>query len=370
MPRNRDEDALTYAFLAFIERLSQKTKKKLFKSCGIEGLNLDSELDIEFQLTLRDGSRPDGFLSDNERVVCFENKVDQSHTTEQLSRYFNQVKKEFKDLNTYLLVGVDTSNQSRLVTQSIIEKSKIPEEVAFILAWQEVYLSCKNLVEESKEGMSEVDIFLLKEFASLLEEMNMIPYIELTKEDLEGFNRTHQQISILQSHLKQEIPRLLPELQLFNKRNSYSNIFADWLGFQFKGARGSGYSYVYLYMNKTSDTWEVGIWIEEENDRRKILRKMDLESFIQEFERVGAYYLKCGYNGEIEVDSSGIRKFLKEKSKQLEEHFEIHRVITFEDLENVYGLKTSEFPEKITKEILNLRGFIEIISSALQRKGK
>ena len=365
-PRYRDENALSYAFLALVERLDRGIRNTIFTDCNINELGLKSDFYTVFQYILRDGSKPDGILIDDTKVILFENKVDQTHTSEQLSRYYKQLKSDFKELDKYLLVGVDSSIQSRLVTKSILDEAKIPDDSVFILVWQELHLTCEKLLKEAKDKMREVDLFLLEEFRTLLEEMSMIPYTKLTSDDLKGFDKTRNQLSILQEHLNQEIPRLLPQLQLYNRRNSFANLFADLLGFQFKGASDDNYSFVYLAMNHTDDTWEVGIAIFEENDRKKLMKKMDFKKLIDEFEKTGTYHLKCGYEGRIEVEPPDVGKFLVEKNEQLEEHFEIYRAISYENLESEYGLKTSEFPERITEEILNLRGFVEIIGSILQ----
>ena len=55
-PRPRDEDALSYAFLAFIERLERKTLRRLFKMSGIRKLKLNPDFETVFQPIFRNGS--------------------------------------------------------------------------------------------------------------------------------------------------------------------------------------------------------------------------------------------------------------------------------------------------------------------------
>jgi hypothetical protein len=196
----------------------------------------------------------------------------------------------------------------------------------------------------------------------------MVPYTGLTAEEMKGFYNSRSQLSTLQNHLNQEIPRLFPQLQLFNSRNSYANIFADLLGFQFKGSSDNGYSYVYIYLDELNDSWGIGIDIEEEKDRKKLRKTMNLEAFVTEFEKIGTYHLRCGYNEEFEVDSMDVREFIVNQADQLKDHFEIYRLISFEELEKEFSLQTPDFPRKITEEIQKITGFIELISSILWTK--
>lgn len=122
----RNEDALSFAFLAVLLKLSPNVRDILFKLCKIDLFNnLGDLVKVESQISLTDQSRPDGLLFFTEGLVIFENKVGDLHTSSQLYNYYNQTAIDYDEPYVKLFVGADHYVQSYAEIESELEKSRI-----------------------------------------------------------------------------------------------------------------------------------------------------------------------------------------------------------------------------------------------------
>jgi hypothetical protein len=353
-----------------LEKISPESLLCLSEFLSIEPLK-DLEFTAVFQPTLSNDKIPDGLLISEAIVICFENKVDQSHTSQQLREYYTQLKIDNLDQRIMLLISADSNNQSPIVLRKIVKEAEIPSEDAIVISWQWFYLYCEAFPEEIQKYTktpNDVDLFLHEEFKLLLESMEMIPYTGLEANDLKGFKKTLIQLSEVESQLIQEIPKLIPEVEPFDGRSSYSSFFKEFLGFPLKTASGTGAdrdSYLYVDL-MAEEGLEIGLCMNSKTDIEKFLEKCDMKSLGKTIEKLKEYHLTCGHNQEWEVPSSEVADFLLKESQSVGRYFDVSREISFENLEQKFGLNTVDFPNLLTEEIVRMRELVLIIADLLQ----
>ncbi|MHA2145922.1 MAG: hypothetical protein ACXAB0_10765 [Candidatus Thorarchaeota archaeon] len=191
----RNEDALSYAFLALLDRLTPETRNSLFAECGVQIINQFGDLtDVQSQVSLDDKSRPDGLLIFTDGILVFENKILYEHDGEQLSNYYRQVAVDYNETNIKMLAATDRDVQDSAEVRNEAATGRISEEDMDVLVWQDVYIACQKILESQKQVTKKmmVDIFLLDEFSNLLKEMelNELPFEGLTSVQFEAFMKS------------------------------------------------------------------------------------------------------------------------------------------------------------------------------------
>jgi hypothetical protein len=350
----------------------------LFEECQLGDLfDFSKKGVVEIEPTLSDGSIPDGILSFNETVICFENKVEESHQFSQLSNYYQQLSKERKDCVIILLVAADQDIQSETQIKEVIFKA-VPENTPFgIFSWQRMQLACRNLLEEiSKTGENEKDLLLISELANLLEEMDMEPYTGLNAEELKGLVKGLEQLSLLENFLRENIPKVMPELENYARTtDAYGSFTKTLLGFAFKNATGKTpgrtTTLLFLKLLENEECLEIGLQSYSKSDLFRFRRALSIEELVEETSSLRGYSIRYDEDGQRKISPKALMKKTSEGSltKQgfFKDEIRISRCISFQQLQDVYGLNSSEFPNHIFQELRKLKGLVIIWDKALQK---
>lgn len=372
----RNEDALSYAFLAVLQKISPETRKYFFQDCGFGTfVDFGDLVDIESQKIMSDKSRPDGILHFSDCVVIFENKVKGIHSGAKLIGYYNQAIQDFVDEseNVRILAGVDRDIELPLEVQSKIEKEHLSLDYVDVFSWQDVYKTCQKIAEEELYS-SEIDKFLLNELKSLLSLMDLdtMPFEGLQAVDMKGFAKAWNQLENLEDYLKKRVPLELEMLDNYRAGDSHSSLFLHLLGFHFKKAygkkRGTKLTYLYLMLDFDEEGIEIGIWSARIKDLEKLKKSLDLKKFAKEISQMEDYEIYYGSKPVNKIGTLDEKKIFRELSEGrgvFSSDFGISRTIKFEQLEADFDLNSEEFPRTLMTEILRLRNVAILFDDAL-----
>ncbi|MHA1863870.1 MAG: hypothetical protein ACTSWA_08880 [Candidatus Thorarchaeota archaeon] len=373
----RNEDALSYAFLALLDRLTLETRNNLLVSSGVKIFNHFGNLtDVKSQVTLDDKSRPDGLLIFSDGILVFENKVLDEHDGEQLSNYYNQVAIDYDEKNVKILAAVDRDVQNAVEVKNEAARYRIEEVDIDVILWQNVYIACQNFLDSQKHVPKKmiIDIFLLEEFCKLLEEMelNELPFEGLTGVQFEAFMMSWNQLVKLERFLNKQVPQEFDFLDKYRGNDRYSSFFKEQLGFHFKKAQGKSkgvkLTYLTLILNVDNNRFEIGVRSSEERDLRKLKKKLDLRELAKEIAKLDDYLLQYGWDYENTIEGSSISEIhrsLTKASNLFTSYIRIQRAFTPEELETKFKLNTPEFPKEILNELLKLKGLMMMFNKAL-----
>lgn len=367
----RNENALSYAFLVILWRLTQETRAIFLKNCGLDALNgLGKLKKIDSQSKLSTRRQPDGILFFSEGLVVFENKVQDFHNSDQLERYRKQVPKDHKSQGIRFLVCANRTVQSSNEIKHELETAGIALGSSDIVFWQDVFPVCRKLVEGESARSScsnDVDRFLLEELGTLLEEMDLVEkaYDGLTANGIQTFMDTRIQLERLEQFFTNRVPQELAMLECYDSRDTYSSLFKDRLGFSFAEAHGESRTnrYTYLFLRLRSEgELVIGINSGNSKDLEKLRENIDRKSVVEEVVKLGNYSIR--YGSRMDQDVVTPSDFL-DASEPFKARLQIRRIIPFATLETDFKLKTPDFPSILLDEVLRLRKIIELFNDAL-----
>ncbi len=374
--KSRDEDSLSYRFLAIYKKLSSEARSLLLRNCGLRFLpDMGTPSNVVSQVQLGTG-KPDGLIRFTDMVVAFENKVDTDHKIGsktkpgQLENYYKQLTKISE--NPRLLVAADRKRQNRECIQSVIKYQGIQEDHVDIIIWQEVHHACVKLIETwTSDTISEIDRFLIDELRILLEEMKMKSFTGIKLEQLQGYARSWNELTLLGQHLKETVQKEFSMLKAYT--GQYGSFHRKYLGFGFP-AEWEHTAWLYVLMSN-DEFLKIGIELEDDRYSQptsRLMKKGILEKLVPALEAAEGFEVQIGPE-KISIDHVGLVGKLQEyRSGNLKTFFDgylrVERRYPFKELQDDIGLDTPMFPEKLMVEISKLKRIASIINKGLMGK--
>ncbi len=369
---SRDENALSYRFLAIYQKLSREGRSVLFKNCGLGNLpKMEEPISIQNQAQL--GKRqPDGIIKFPNTIIVFENKVNSVHEDgfeddlSQLKYYYSQVNEEFrlkKEFKPKLLIAANSADQTKEQIRVLIREQDIPEDDVDIMTWQEVHNACiRTLRLWDTTTASELDRFLVNELKILLEDMDMESFSGIKIEHIEGYAKSYHALSALQEFLKSEI---IKEFSMLKPRTMghYGSIHQRYLAFRFLPKWR--YARLFVAILRKDQFLKTAITLNNYQSTSALMKPGILEELIPALETIEGFRVRLGPDKKT-VNLS--KRFEEYKSGNFfEGYLSIDKRYTFQELKNDFGLDSIKFPENLMSEILKLKPIATIIYQGLMK---